>query len=241
MPRWGFKRLRDKNARVAEPVYLHGGIATQRPEQHTEYMLCDTCEQRFRERETYVASLVPGADNRVGVCGLPRTYIDEDTALLDAGSLDCDAIAYFGLSVVWRAAVAKRTLTSVRLGPYEEPFRSYLLDPGSGFPEHAYVLVATYADGMTPGTLLDRMILMPETVAKGTHRTHRFLLCGLDFHVAVGKTTPPFVRRLSLRGDNATRGILLVSFMGSNLARLVFDIGRRAKAVGGLAKRHPDR
>lgn len=208
LPKWVYKRIRDEDGilvyrRSAGQDTATGGYTDK---QLKEHMLCEDCEQRFSKRETYVSQL---AFNE-GEMGILRLYPPAARQSLRekrsryavcADALDREAIAYFALSVVWRADISKEC-HATKLGPcYREIFRKCL--DGGTFPDDVSVLFS-YMDDPTEGEPDHRQVAqVPATGVRKNHgvryHSHRFVICGLFFDVACGQQLPAEQKKLCIR------------------------------------------
>jgi hypothetical protein len=167
LPRWAFK-----NASAPPPggkrelVRIENNVAKLNLRHFTEYMLCSACEHQFGLREDYMARMVSKPDGRFPALRLapPLAKTGPDpVSVLDASRLDCDKIAYFGASVLWRAAVSREHPFTLDLGDGgEEDLRRYLLGRAP-FPRR-YCLLVELLEREEPGLVLDRTLTSPKTI-----------------------------------------------------------------------------
>jgi hypothetical protein len=99
-----------------------------------------------------------------------------------------DALIYFALSIFWRGAAhrwrnIKGVMDGIKLGPYEEPIRKFLL--GSPFPDDIVVQVAVWpTKDVIPAAYTPRMGKAP-----GYH-AFNFMIPGIEFRLLTGKQIP---------------------------------------------------
>ena len=141
-------------------VYVHSRgprdslpyIATARGEhpsqhQYKQHLLCSECEERFNENgEKYVLGLMNSRNQNFPL----RNILNQSRATAsahwsqysakDTPTIDREKLAYFGLSVFWRASVATwkdaSGISEIRINlgeKYNEEIRRYLLGE-TGFP-----------------------------------------------------------------------------------------------------------
>lgn len=126
------------------------------------HLLCGDCEQRFnRNGENEVLRWL-AAKAKAGTSPLQKKLREVTPVFRDtppsgdcyfASSLGIDAekFAYFGLSLLWRAAVHSwplapgRSSTRLELGAYEEPLRRYLVG-NAPFPDNIHVMITVCTD-----------------------------------------------------------------------------------------------
>ncbi len=112
IPSWAYKRIRnqagsDPLLNNPNPVRMRGSTAVQLSKQIKEPMLCTDCEQRFGVREDWFRRLTEAEEGALpplsGLLDPARPTIDHEHSLARVGRLDVSALAYFALSVFWRA------------------------------------------------------------------------------------------------------------------------------------------
>ncbi len=137
---------RNPNPWIASP---EGEVQTSR--QETAHMFCPDCELRFsRNGELWVLRNTMKRDGSFRLASM----LSEHTPFVTEASLrmfhasqvpkvNVPAISYFAASMFWRASVwpwKPSTVRHVRLGPFEEAFRRYLLQEAS-WPDCASLMV----------------------------------------------------------------------------------------------------
>ncbi len=233
IPRWTYRRLiASVPGGPQNPVQVADDVAITSGEQDAEYMLCRPCEERFGPAEQYVASIAVnenGTFPAVAKTTVVPTAPDPEWKIGDASALDCDAIAYFVVSVIWRASVSAR-FPKISLGPkYSAEFAEYLLGRSS-FPSSARLMV----EFMQPGSLprVDRMIVAPEGQSDVGFHVYQFCMFGMWFRLMVGSVLPDSIKPVSFLD---TKHVLL-----SDGLRLLNEVSSKAKAAtpkGKLAGR----
>ena len=174
-----------------DPVAITTAVVTHTSRQIHDYVFCWDCEQRFRSKgEDYVLGLVPRND-RFPL--LDRLQLVRVPVIVEGGAaryttlrteIDTRKLAYFALSVYWRAAVHQwRTIgpqtTSFQLPDDEkEPIRKYLHGE-AGSPARAYVVATVCMDAISQGHVLSPYGVQNE--AKSI--TYMFLSRGIFFRL----------------------------------------------------------
>jgi hypothetical protein len=108
-----------------------------------------------------------------------------------------DKFAYFGLSVIWRAAVHEwitpdgRTPPRCELGGFAEPIRLYLLGKGS-FPLDTAVIVLVGSDQDSHNTWYT-----PTSFVEANCLNFRFLARGVFFRAMMGPHLSDYFREMS--------------------------------------------
>ena len=120
------------------PILMSPNLIVQTDQQIKSVRLCWDCEQLFSLRgEEYAMSMVD-REGEFKLLNLLRSATrcrpeGEYTAYFGSGlSVDCDSLAYFALSVIWRGghiwrSLSGRTTGGLQLGRFQEPLRQYLL------------------------------------------------------------------------------------------------------------------
>src|ERR1035437_9003758 len=139
------------------PVVMGRRLTSMTPYQVRGYLLCGDCEDRFNKNgEKYALQWVwNGKDfplyERLKLA-LPRRFSNQYVAFSGkAIGVDTEKLAYFGLSLLWRAGVHTwntafgEKSNRMELGEFEDPIRRYLVgeDP---FPPNTYVILTVCSD-----------------------------------------------------------------------------------------------
>ncbi len=164
-----------------------------------DYVLCKRCEDRFNKHgEGYMFEMMKTAAgfkllDRLTVA--PPMSFDVADHVAFSGEdigLDMDALAYFGLSVFWRAGAhtwpSKLTVAptySIDLGTWLDPIGAFLL--GGPWPGGLSLMVTAAEDTFSQGFLLfpGRTVgLLREMQSYG------FLTCGIHFSIFLANPVP---------------------------------------------------
>jgi hypothetical protein len=207
LPKGVYKLLRDSNNGNNNPVLISKKISAQKSFQMKQPLLCSSCERRFSENgEKYVLPLL---SKRTAFPLLDRLKLAQpldvtpDTAAFTCPSVgfDGEKLGYFGLSILWRAAVRPwRTFdndtTSVQLdAKYMESMRRYLAGE-SGFPNDVAVIAVVATDFVSR-----QSCFVPHRITDNPfHVAYGLLIKGLFFRFIVGDDNPPAMRAMSCAG-----------------------------------------
>ena len=188
-----YKYLLDRTQKNPHPIVVGRNITTTTSQQVTDYVLCADCEDLFNKngenwmvRQVWNGQRFPLLD-RLNVAH-PQYMFREFVAFSGvATGVDTDKLGYFGLSVLWRAAVhiwatpfGGRT-SRLNLGSSEEPIRSFLLRQ-SPFPNNICAVLATVCtDKASVGSFY-----MPSPVSRIPETAFSLLTLGVHFMVFVG-------------------------------------------------------
>ena len=184
-------------------------VSVQTSFQMTQPLLCSACERRFSEHgESYVLPLLARGRKfplleRLRV-SLPL-YEMSDNAAFTCSSVGFDAtkIGYFGLSVLWRAAVRPwqtfdRNTTTAQVDPrYMETVRSYLVGD-SDFPKEVAVVATVATDFVS-----QQACFVPNRITDNAiHIAYGFLVKGLYYRFIFGDEHPPAMTAISCGGPD---------------------------------------
>jgi len=184
----------------------NGAVQTSR--QDWAHLLCLDCEQRFSKNgeqwvfknglkadgsfqlSSVLASKLPDASD-------PKSTTTKVYLASHIPEVDIPALTYFAASMFWRASVhpwkSDKTIP-VKLGPYREAFRQYLMGLAA-FPENTALWVV-----VRNGSEVNHVTHYPVSEKIKPHYTHRFPMPGFIFTLIVGQDiadtyrSPCFVR-----------------------------------------------
>jgi hypothetical protein len=198
LPAAVWRLLNEAGHKLHHPIIMTEKLALTSSKQIHDYVLCGDCEQRLnRNGEDYAISQMRGAR---GFPLLERLRVAQWIAQLgsvrvysgSAIGVDTDKLAYFALSVVWRAGAYRwRNLYSdmrtysIQLGAFLEPMRQFLLGAGP-FPANFSVNVQVASDDHS-----QKSAYTPALAAGTPCPIYGFLTCGIHFAVAMGNPLPP--------------------------------------------------
>lgn len=232
IPKWAYKRVCDADQTGAKaPVHIAGGNAYLSSKQTTKYLLCADCEQRFSKSEDFVARLTEPDNGRIKLFK-NITRLDTPKKVLASLNRDveCDQLAYFAASIMWRGCVMTG---DCKLGPYEPKFRQYLLGT-TGFPPEAAISVGLFEQ--SPNVDARGWVSEPASTKTKLGWLHGFLLAGLAFRCWVGKAVPPEWQQVSLAGPNPTKYVSIIKPEECADFLAAAEIAVSAKNRGKLAK-----
>lgn len=198
LPSAVWRLLNEPRHGLRHPITMTEKVAVATSRQIHDYVLCGECEQLLnRNGEDYVISQMRGkrgfpllerlrVAQSIGHAGSVRVYSGP------ALGIDTDKLAYFAVSVIWRAGAHKwrnlysdKPTYSISVGPFLEPMRRYLLGTGP-FPENLAVNVQVAVD-----THSQCSAYTPSLAAGTPCPIFGFLTCGIHFAVAMATPLPP--------------------------------------------------
>jgi hypothetical protein len=181
------------------PIMMTNRLTVMKHAQVKDYLLCEHCEDRFNKHgERYVFEMMKTLDGfklleRVNVA--PPMSFDVADHVAFSGEdigLDMDKLAYFGLSVFWRAGAhawpSKLTVDptySIDVGPWLDPIGGFL--QGGTWPIGLSLMVTAAEDTFSQG-----FSLFPgRTVGLiGQMLSYGFLTCGIHFSIFLANPVP---------------------------------------------------
>jgi hypothetical protein len=189
--------VRVSKTKNSVPIQQSSKGSLQTSKQATKRLLCDDCERRFDQRgENWMLRNIYRGHGRFRL----REMIEATTPLSTSDELKIysgkvvpdggiDSLAYFGLSVFWRAAVcdwqaADRKYNAIHLGPFQEDLRKYLSGVAP-FPDTAILMVVLSTLGKPP-----IMFSFPTTTRSQGDSFHVFQLPGVTFSLQVSRHLP---------------------------------------------------
>ena len=178
--------------------------------QTKDYVLCRECEDRLNKNgEMYVMGLVTKRNRQFPLLEAMRSvkptmktknwemYSEKDTP-----SIDRVKMAYFAMSVFWRASVHTWILENgsevrIDLGrKYNEQIRTYLMDQ-SPVPRNVYLQLVLCSDALN-----QRTFFFPKENAKVPNCAVGFLARGMMYFLRVSNTRTDAERRLSMVNES---------------------------------------
>ena len=234
VPAWAYEHVRE--SKPEHPILIADGRAVETSKQTKEYLLCDECEQRLGRDDNYASTIALRQDGSTAALDHVRKlpYVSRDGVFTEAEptTLDTDRMLRFGVSVVWRGHIC-RYVRGCYLGDrYAEEIRRFLLGESS-FPENAACILILIEGSPADRSPVDMMFGMPSTVRHDGYDTHRVVVCGLHFDLAVGARIDPSYRTYCLARRKPRRVIVSTSeLVVDSIVQQVFE----AKPAGKLAR-----
>lgn len=208
LPKGIYRLLRDSNTKNDNPVLISARASIQKSFQMTQPLLCSACERRFSDGgENYVLPLLkrrgsfPMLDRLKLALPLYTTH-DNAAFLCPSVGLDGEKIAYFGLSILWRAAARPwrmfdNSTTSIAVdASYLESIRRYLVGE-TPFPLNVAVIATVATDFVS-----QNICMVPNRIPENTmHVAYGLLTKGLYFRFILEENQPPAMRAISCAGE----------------------------------------
>jgi hypothetical protein len=207
MPRALYRMARGSGKRGnQDPIVLTAKKSKQTSHQIRDYVLCRACEQRFSiHGEDYTMTLVTKRDGQFPLLEMLNAIAPTQNSVKSkvysaahTPTLDRAKIAYFALSIFWRASIhtwkeESGERVTIELGKkYNEELRRHLLGEAP-VPAHAFLMVAVCTDVESQKTFF-----VPNENTKVKDRSVGMEVRGLHFQFRVTKTPAPWQRRLSM-------------------------------------------
>ena len=206
MPAGVYRRTLTPGAKVPHPVAITAKGMRPSSDQITDYVLCRECEARFdKGGENYALRLAATQTHfpfLKKLEGAPFRALGKELkgyAEADTSDVNRDALAYFSLSIFWRAAAHRwrwrdGQTVSIDLGSkYTEAIRRYLLAE-TGFPASMSLIVVAFTDQLTQDGF--SMPVLNGRLPTGGWQ-HAFGARGFGFMLQIGKQLPVYSAMMS--------------------------------------------
>lgn len=143
-------------------------------------ILCAACDNRLGEYDRHAVDfLVRHQDRDFGRVG--TNFVIEN--------VDTEKLVRFTMAVAWRASISRRPeFQFIRLGPYEERFRSALFDPGALPPGLIELVMVRYRSERLP---MHQLIEMPFHMKMDGAHYLTFSIVGWCFLAKIGRSPMP--------------------------------------------------
>jgi hypothetical protein len=158
-----------------------------------DYLLCRDCEQAFSKNgEDYAIPLLCKDSNNFPLRELlkfakPMGPAGDGSLVFSglAAQIDTCKLAYFALSIFWRASVhswktINGQVSSSPLRTYEEPIRKFL-NAESGFPPQVVIKISVCQDAVSGG-----IVIPPREWSNEIYTGYDMVVLGLYFELVVG-------------------------------------------------------
>jgi hypothetical protein len=207
MPRALYRMARGSGTRGnQDPHALNAKGSKPTSYQVTDYVFCHDCEQRLcKNGENYVMPLVtkrngdfPLLEMLNAIPPTAKTARWKVYSAADTPALDRAKIAYFAVSLFWRASVhtwEEESGEKVRIDlgkKYNEEIRKYLLGE-SAMPSRGNLLVAVCSDEVS-----QKSFFVPAENERVKDRSFGVGVRGLFFLFRITNTPAPWQKRLSM-------------------------------------------
>jgi hypothetical protein len=192
-----YRILRDDNEKNPNPWVLSGKGAVQSSRQMTARLLCPDCEQRFSKfGENWVLKHCLHKDGTFPLASILSARTPDlslppnPTKIYHASGMpevNIEALSYFAASIFWRGSIHPWNddgSIPVRLGPFQEQFRQYLVGQ-QAFPKDASLWVV-----VREGKEIDRLTYAPIGARQDKFHAYKFPMPGFAFSMLVSKNIP---------------------------------------------------
>ncbi len=225
------------------PVVIGTRAQIQTSKEIRDYLLCDACDQRFdTQGENYALRMCfdgQGSFRLLERLSLFREVERSKTAWAFSGvsaSVDTERLAYFALSVLWRASIHTWKLPDgatrppqITLGALQEPIRQHLVG-AARFPPDVVVNLTVCTDFLS-----QRIFDLPHLVLENQHKCFSFLMLGLSFRIFTRPRLPTIFESIC-----CVRSRQKLVFMGDHAAQVEPGVRRLmgiSAPIGRLAQK----
>jgi hypothetical protein len=198
--KWVYRYVVANTPPRTNPMWVTHGKATTSSKQFRAHLLCKACEKLIGRTETYVANHIahptrgkPFYDHLIEVgsaTSLPYR-------LMGLGQLDGGELVRFGVSILWRWHVDCQDSHHYLGSTYGEQFRRYLAKE-TEFPANACVILGAVEDAPGVRSEFHQVVTTPVSGRSANCRSHRFIVCGMDYFFIVGQRIPTDFREYCL-------------------------------------------
>jgi hypothetical protein len=205
VPRGVYEIILSADPSQKAPIMMTDRITVMKHQQMKDYLLCTRCEGRFSEGgEKYVQTLMCKPTGfklleRLKVAA-PMSFSAEGVeGKVYAGTeigLDMDRLAYFAVSIFWRAGahewtsrLTRKANYSIDLGDSLNSIGAYLL--GGTYPEGMALVITAATDFLSQG-----YAFMPAPTVGLPVTAFGLLTCGIHFGLFLQRPLSPFYARL---------------------------------------------
>jgi len=225
LPAGIYRRLQASGLSNPNPWEISANGRVQTSRQITAHILCANCEQLFsRNGENWVLRNCIQKNRTFPLKKTLDKEIPEITEkesklyrVAQISSIDVSSLAYFGMSIFWRAGVHNwfnDWSPPISLGPYEEGIRQYLVGIAS-FPKDCSLIVVVRESGA-----INSATFPPSGGNVRTHHLYKFPMPGLAFLLGVGKKLPETSRKYCLIHGSQNPIIVTSAIEGDILAEV---------------------
>jgi hypothetical protein len=210
MPAGMYKRIRS-NEKNPHPITITKDGSHPSSMQARDYVFCSECETRFdAEGENYTLRFAAGKERfrlRDELEAIKPSYANKEWRgykKSDTPNIKREPLAYFGLSMFWRASVhswpledGTRRSARLNLGKENnEALRKYLLGE-SPVPPKLSIFFVVLTDRLSQGSFY-----MPTfSHKKDFVWTYVFFACGMLYNLSIGKRLRPGASAICLLGS----------------------------------------
>jgi len=200
LPRAIYKLFRSDKSPNPNPILVTSQNVLQTSDRIKAHLLCSQCEELLNAKgERWTLPLLAKPNGKFPFFDLllqrpPDCYVDRTAAFAASrnANIDVGSLSHFAIGVFWKASVHDWTKNNgneqIRLGPYGELLRSYLLADGAlRLPDGIALTVAVLPPPVK--TILAYSPLVGDK--QEMIRTFRFYVPGFLFALSVGRSLEP--------------------------------------------------
>ncbi len=223
------------------PVVMTPELFISTSKQVKDHLLCRNCEQAFSKKgENYVIPLLSQGQNNFPLLELLKAARSlgrgQSGSLVFSGprvGIDTDKLAYFALSMFWRASVhswktLKGQTTSSSLRAYEEPIRKFL-NGETGWPPGVVIKISVCTDPLSQGS-----VFPPVEWSNDVYTGYEMTVLGIRFTMVVG--VQPGAKEWDLCCVNSKDRLIFVEDCAEASRDHYLDLRENARIAENLVK-----
>lgn len=208
LPAAVYRMCRSETDEVPDPIGIRNDPKIkafrvfQSSRQITGYVLCSSCEQLLNIKgEDWVLpqlSTLQEFPLYQKLTTIDPAIADGDMAAYESvkiPDIQTDSLIHFGMGIFWKAAAhdwqTGHGTLRLEFGPYLEQIRAFLL--GGLYPKHAYLMI-----NVVPPTYPTVSAYVPYRSRKLEFAFYSFYVPGIEFTLALSRTTPDYLRAVSV-------------------------------------------
>jgi hypothetical protein len=241
LPAATYRPLHASGLPVNDPMVMTHKRVYQSSRQITAQAFCNDCETCFNQRgESWVLSKLATPTSfslRDIVTATPPEINEPDFRAFACNKIPefrFERVVHFSMGLFWKAAaytwnIIDGPLPRIKLGPYEEPIREFVLGIAA-FPKN--ICLVTYLDASNPPLIATTP---PRKFQKQDFHLFGFYINGLECLLCVGKKAPVEVADLCL-ATSPHHPVFVVPETGNKMFKALSPLTSKSKLSNGMRR-----
>jgi len=241
LPAAAYRIMRDEKLKNPNPYLLTKVSAAQTSWQMRAHLLCHECEQRFQANgESWVFKRCLQKDGSFPLQDIlasrrPEMGSGQTTEVhyaVNIAEMNVAALAYFAASMFWRGSIHGWNLDGsvpVKLGPFQEPIRRYLMGESAFPPDCALWIALPKGRGA-----YEQLTYAPCGERQDGFHGFRFPMAGIAFSMLVSKHLPQLYKNMCFvhgAGNPVFRTVHVDKWVERDAVRMITSNSRLLNAV----------